>query len=201
MGAEIHPELLDDTFLERLGDFNEDPQRYSVPLQEHITGMREELGERIHGDDKTHIIERSVISDKVFSSAMFEQGLIDQRFYGVYTDRVCRELEKHPIDLVVYLRADPEVSFRRQLGRGREEESNVSIEYLQLLHKHHEIWIPNYVEYFNTGYLEVDYNTFKKPEEIRDAIEERIRETERRRLSRATQLHELLTEGIDIELD
>ncbi len=175
MDIEIHLETLDNAFLERLSDFNLDPQRYAQPLQEHITSMRENLMAEIYDDDKIHIIERSVISDKAFSSAMLEYRFITQRFYNLYTHRINEEMFKHPMDMVIYLKADPERSFFRQLGRGREEESSLDLQYINRLNDHHNVWIPNYIEYYNIkDYLEINYNNFSTGlEEIKNALRKR----------------------------
>ncbi len=175
LDVEIHPEKLDEAFLKCLGDFNEDPIRYAAALQEHIMRMRVALAKEIHGSKKVHIIERSVISDVVFAYVMVSDGFIDQRFYHQYVVKARRELEERPLDLVLYLRTDAEVSFRRQLERGREEESNVSLTYLQDLADSHDIWIPMHVDYHNIAYEEVDYNTFIDPEEIANVIRKRIK--------------------------
>jgi deoxyadenosine/deoxycytidine kinase len=175
MDVEIHLETLDNTFLEKLRNFNIDPQRYAQPLQEHITSMRENLMSEIYGDDKIHIIERSVISDKAFSSTMLENQHITQRFYNLYTHRINAEIFKHPLDMVIYLKTDPERSFFRQFERGREEESSVDLQYITQLNKHHNIWIPNYVEYYNIkNYVEINYNNFSTGlEEIKYALRKR----------------------------
>jgi deoxyadenosine/deoxycytidine kinase len=175
LDCKIYPERLDDTFLKCLGDFNDDPTRYAAALQEHIMRMRVDLAKEIHDKEGLHIIERSVISDVVFSYVMRGNGFLEQRFYNQYIEKARRELEERPLDLVLYLRADAEVSFRRQLGRGREEESNVSLTYLQDLADSHDIWIPMHTDYHNIAYEEIDYNTFIDSEEIANVIRKRIK--------------------------
>ena len=111
----------------------------------------------------------------VFSYVMRGNGFLEQKFYNQYIEKARRELEERPLDLVLYLRADAEVSFRRQLGRARAEESNVSFTYLLDLERSHNIWIPMHVDYHNMPYEEIDYNTFIDPQEIADVIRKRIR--------------------------
>jgi hypothetical protein len=175
LDCKIYPERLDDTFLKCLGDFNRDPHRYATALQEHVMRMRIDLAKEIQDKEGLHIIERSVISDVVFSYVMKGDGFLEQRFYNQYIEKARRELEERPLDLVLYLRADAEVSFLRQLDRGREEESNVSLEYLTNLERSHDIWIPMHTDYHNIPYEEIDYNTFIDPQEIADVIRKRIR--------------------------
>ena len=43
----------------------------------------------------------------------------------------------------IYLRCTPETAFKRIQKRGRDEEKNITLEYLNKLHKYHESWLNN----------------------------------------------------------
>lgn len=45
------------------------------------------------------------------------------------------------VDLIIYLRSDPELLYNRIKARGRPEEANITLEYLQALHERHEDWL------------------------------------------------------------
>ena len=45
------------------------------------------------------------------------------------------------IDLIVYLRTDPEVAYERIKARSRHEETRIPFQYLQDLHQLHEDWL------------------------------------------------------------
>merc|ERR1712071_395866 len=45
------------------------------------------------------------------------------------------------VDLIVYLRTDPDVVHRRILNRARQEEKTVPLSYIEDLHKIHEDWL------------------------------------------------------------
>ena len=44
-------------------------------------------------------------------------------------------------DLIIYLRTSPEKAYQRIKKRNREEELNISYEYIQQLHDYHEEWL------------------------------------------------------------
>ena len=45
------------------------------------------------------------------------------------------------VDLIIYLRTDPKVAYERTNKRGRNEETTISLDYLQGLHALHERWL------------------------------------------------------------
>ena len=45
--------------------------------------------------------------------------------------------------LFIYLKTDPDICFKRLKKRSRNEEVNVSLDYLRQLHNRHEIWLNN----------------------------------------------------------
>ena len=45
--------------------------------------------------------------------------------------------------MFIYLQADPKISMNRIKNRGREEEKNISFEYLETLSKNHDEWLIN----------------------------------------------------------
>ncbi len=45
------------------------------------------------------------------------------------------------LDAIVYLRAEPAVSYARMGTRARDEESGVALDYLESIHDRHESWL------------------------------------------------------------
>ena len=48
---------------------------------------------------------------------------------------------KESCDGVIYIRCDPDTSFRRITERNREEEKKISLEYIKRIHQLHEQWL------------------------------------------------------------
>lgn len=44
-------------------------------------------------------------------------------------------------DIIIYLKTSPEKAMERVLSRGREEEKNITLQYLQEIHQFHENWL------------------------------------------------------------
>lgn len=63
----------------------------------------------------------------------FEYDILDQWFND------CKNLA--PIDLIIYLRTDPEIVFERIHRRARPEESKITLDYITSLHQLHEDWL------------------------------------------------------------
>ncbi len=90
------------------------------------------------------ITERSPLSDRVFMLNLLESGNLSQMEWAVYRsfyDYMIQKLEGMP-DIILYLRTRPEQCMERIRSRGREEESAITMDYLQRLHEKHEAWMP-----------------------------------------------------------
>ena len=86
------------------------------------------------------IIERSIYSGRYIFTKMAYQD--DNLTYDEYKE-ICdyfKNIKKTVTvpDLIVYLRTDPKICYKRMKKRNREEEKNVSLEYLKKLHYYHE---------------------------------------------------------------
>ena len=90
------------------------------------------------------ILERSIFCDRyVFAENCYRSGLITlaehQLYRGMWdfvVDKYCDEP-----DLILYLRTPAEVCMERIKSRGREEESNIPLEYLLQLEELHDEWL------------------------------------------------------------
>lgn len=90
------------------------------------------------------ILERSIFCDRyVFAENCYRSGLITlaehQLYRGMWdfvVDKYCDEP-----DLILYLRTPADVCMERIKSRGREEESNIPLEYLLQLEELHDEWL------------------------------------------------------------
>ncbi|OXA65200.1 deoxynucleoside kinase [Folsomia candida] len=92
------------------------------------------------------MMERSIYSAKnCFVKNLHNEGLMEDAEYTVLTEwfDFARETMPMKVDLIVYLRTDPEVAYKRIVQRGRFEETAIKMDYLQSIHNLHEDWLIN----------------------------------------------------------
>ena len=79
-----------------------------------------------------------------FVNNLHNQGLMDDMEYNCYCEWFDHVVQRAPppLDLIVYLRADPVTCMDRIKQRNREEEKDaISMDYLSSLHKCYEDWL------------------------------------------------------------
>jgi thymidylate kinase len=72
-----------------------------------------------------------------------EMGVLDKWYQWVINNNNC------DLDLIFYLRTDPEICYKRAHMRNRKEEigKSLSLEYLENLHSLHEKWLSSNTVY------------------------------------------------------
>ncbi|XP_062913119.1 deoxycytidine kinase 2-like [Mobula hypostoma] len=132
----------------------QDPQRWSYTFQSHSCMSRIKthlapLSPRLlRATEPVQIFERSVYSDRyVFASSLYELGCLNATEWAVYQDWHTFLLNQFGVRIalegIIYLRASPEKCLERLQQRGRAEEKNVQLDYLEKLHSQHENWLVN----------------------------------------------------------
>jgi deoxyadenosine/deoxycytidine kinase len=90
-------------------------------------------------------LDRSLGTDKnVFEKMLFDSGKISQiehQMYNLWCDFYYKYVRSELENIIIYLRCKPETALNRIKKRGRVEEKDITIEYLNDLHKYHEEWL------------------------------------------------------------
>jgi deoxynucleoside kinase len=126
-----------------LEKFYSDRKRYAFDFQKLVQCSRLDICIR-PCSKRIRISERCLETvTSIFSSMLFQDGLLSKQQFaylsGVETYFV--NLLKCQPDMIVYLKTSPNIAYERLQFRGRVEERNVSLEYLQTLYNYYENWI------------------------------------------------------------
>ncbi len=125
-----------------------DPKRWASLFQSYVmlTTVKNHL---TNCAGAVKIMERSLFSSQYcFATNFYQTGKLNDPEYQILGDWL-KFLTTTPqlglsVDLIIYLRIQPEVALERIKTRGREEEVNISLSYLQALHDCHENWLLNH---------------------------------------------------------
>lgn len=127
-----------------LNCFYKDPHKYAYAFQSFAFLSRFQMLKEIDHSCKYVFIERSIHSDKhIFAKNCYESGLITDMewvLYNKWFDLITENMKSFPF-VHLYLRCETEVAHERQKNRGRDEESNLTIEYMRSIHDRHEEWL------------------------------------------------------------
>jgi deoxyadenosine/deoxycytidine kinase len=129
--------------------FYDDISRWAYTFQNvaYVTRMMM-IEVTIRSTDKDIIfLDRSLHTDKnVFEKMLYEQNKlteIEHKMYELWSQFYHKYVRSNTDDKIIYLKSSPQVCSERIKIRGREEEKNITIEYLEQLNHYHEIWLNN----------------------------------------------------------
>ncbi|HTX80072.1 MAG TPA: deoxynucleoside kinase [Longilinea sp.] len=129
-----------------LADFYADMRQWSFHLQIFFLGHRAQQHLDMWNDPRNAIIDRSIYEDAfIFARALNHLGNLNERDYQTYRkvfDRIVATLP--PPSLLVYLKAPVSVLMGRIRSRGREMESGIDQDYLQLLESYYDDWMNSF---------------------------------------------------------
>lgn len=159
----------------------------SYALLSRMRLQRKQMPKRLRNQkDPILFYERSLYTDRyIFAKNCHESNLMTDLEWDIYSDwsdYLLNTVGDLHIQGVIYLRADPEVSMKRLGKRGRTEESNIKLEYLQNLHGKHEAWlhhknVAKHPSLYDVPILELDCNKeFETDEAAKTELIKRVRE-------------------------
>ncbi|MBN8589860.1 MAG: deoxynucleoside kinase [Rhodothermia bacterium] len=129
-----------------LADFYADMRRWSFNLQVFFLSSRFNQQQEIENLPHSVVQDRSIYEDaEIFARNLHDMALMSQRDYENYTE-LFKIMTSYltPPDLLVYLRASVPTLVEHIQSRGREFESNISIDYLKRLNELYEDWVDRY---------------------------------------------------------
>lgn len=131
-----------------LKHFYDEMDRYSYMFQAMVFKTRLQSTDKPQEKD-IRFSERSIWTDRfVFGKMCIEDkkmNSIETECYHYWFDWLENKFMPKP-DGIIYVRCSPEKCMERIHKRGRSEENNIPLEYLQKLHNSHEEWLKNWTQ-------------------------------------------------------
>jgi len=143
--VDIWINIKDDSGNNILGLFYKDIKRWAYSFQNlaYVTRMIK-ISDAINSDKEVIFLDRSLGTDKnVFEKMLYDDKVLSDLEHKMY-ELWCNFYQKNihsGEEYIIYLKCDPKTAFERIKKRGREEEKNITLEYLEKLHKYHELWL------------------------------------------------------------
>lgn len=121
----------------------ENPKKFAFTFQSYVqlTLLQAHLQQTPH---RFKLMERSLFSARYcFLEKLYRDGNLTAPEFSVVDEwfKWIREKQDIRLDLIIYLKTDPEVVYERILARARREEKQVPFEYVKSLHELHENWL------------------------------------------------------------
>ena len=168
------PEPVDKpAFRTLLGRYYDAPDRWGFAFQMYALKERfkqHTLAAELVANGVDVVQDRSIYADGCFGRLVhLDENMTDEE-WDIYADTFgsLKRYLRYP-DLMVYLRADPDVCHERTRTRGREEETGVPLDYLKRLHDEHESLVDAMSRF--TRVVVFDWNNFPPDTEtINDQI-------------------------------
>lgn len=118
--------------------------------------------------------DRPIYGDTVFATTAMERGFMTPEEYDLYVD-VYRNMSRDvmPPDIFIFLDVSPEECYDRMAARGRTQESEVPLDYLQQLYDNYQKLLSE-MRRRGVRVLTIDWREFGPPVEIWKNIKEMV---------------------------
>jgi deoxyadenosine/deoxycytidine kinase len=127
--------------------FYDNPSRWAFSFQNLVYISRiMKIENMIKNSDKKFIfLDRSLGTDKnVFEKMLYQSNKIsdvEHKIYELWSNFYENNIISNNKIIYIYLKCNPEICANRITKRGREEEKDITIDYLQELDKFHDDWL------------------------------------------------------------
>lgn len=160
-----------------LDDFYRDMKRWSFNLQIYFLSHRFRTLRAIAEANENAVQDRTIYEDvEIFAKSLFEQGFMTERDYRTYRDLFYDMIPHiHAPDLIIYLKASPEILMERIRSRGRGFEKSISEEYIHYLNNAYEKWIHQAQKQHRIIVVDSDRTDYLQEEKELDELVQTIR--------------------------
>jgi deoxyadenosine/deoxycytidine kinase len=182
--VELWKNIKDESGDNILNKFYADIPRWSYSFQNmaYITRiMKLEESIKQHSTEKVIFQDRSIECDKnVFEKMLYDDKLIveiEHQLYKLWNTFYENYVRKNIRNKTIYLRCSSKTALERIIKRGREEEKNISIEYLEKLKRYHDEWLINKNDKEDKDVLIIDCDKdFEDDAEYQEEIIKQVKE-------------------------
>lgn len=144
----------------------EDPHRWGFAFQANAQMSIAKLHSR-PAKAPVKVMERSIFSARYcFVENLYQNKILQPVEYEILNDwfQMLVANDSCHLDLIIYLRAEPETCLERIRTRNRPEEQSITLDYLKQLNDRHEDWLASKTLMNQTSVLFVDAN--QSPERV-----------------------------------
>jgi deoxyadenosine/deoxycytidine kinase len=129
-----------------LPNFYADMRQWSFHLQIFFLGHRAEQHLELWNDPRSAIIDRSIYEDAhIFARALHHMGNLSEMDYQAYTRVFNLVVHNLPApSLLIYLKTPVAMLLKRIQNRGRNMETGISADYLELLDSYYDDWLKSF---------------------------------------------------------
>jgi len=160
-----------------LPHFYEDMKKWSFHLQVFFLGHRAKQHQEMARDPRSAIIDRSIYEDAfIFCRALHRLGNLSELDYQTYTNvfKLLVPTLTKP-SMLIYLRCPVDTLVQRIQKRGRDIESSITSDYLQLLESYYDDWMESFDDCPVLSIKTDDLDFVHKPQHL-DIVIKRIKD-------------------------